>query len=95
MIICSYIVLLQAHRPTQAFRLVATPYAARKGLEAFKSDVKRRPETDGAVGYRRWIPDWNVWAVRYIALDDFIDHMVARDWIVVNIPELERETTAE
>ena len=75
--------------------LVATPYAAREDIKAFKSDVEWRPETGGAVGYRRWVPDWNVWAVRYIALDGFIDHMAARDWIVVNIPDLEEETTAE
>ena len=64
--------------------LVATPFEARNDIKAFKSDVDWRPSVQGRKHYRRWVEEWSVWAIQPIG--EFIDHLAARDWIVINQP---------
>jgi len=68
--------------------LVSSPYEARNDIKAFKSDVEWHPETGGSTRYRRWVPDWKVWEVNYSVIDEFVDHMDDRDWIVINLQRL-------
>jgi hypothetical protein len=67
--------------------LVATPYAAKEDLKAFKSDAEW-PQPPRR--FRRWVPEWSVWAVRRTLRDEFVDHMIERDWIAVDIPAVRR-----
>jgi hypothetical protein len=68
--------------------VVSSSYAAKRDIKLFKQDVDWHPETSGSTGYRRWVPEWGVWAVQWGVLDQFTDHMGKREWIVINLPEL-------
>jgi hypothetical protein len=68
--------------------LVGSPYAAKRDIKSFKQNVDWHPETGGVTGYRRWVPEWSVWAVRWGVLNQFTEHMRGREWIVINLPEL-------
>lgn len=61
--------------------IVVSPYDAKADLNAFKADAEwpHPPRR-----FRRWVPERNVWAVAYREKPAFIDHMAARDWIVVD-----------
>jgi hypothetical protein len=73
--------------------LVGSPFTAKRDIKSFKQDVDWHPETGGSTGYRRWVPEWSVWAVRWGVLDQFTDHMMERGWIVINLPELSSSDT--
>lgn len=72
--------------------LVATPYEAREDVLEYKSE-KEWPQPSRR--FRRWVPEWKVWAVHQPGRHAFADHLLDRGWVVIDIPETRRKSASE